>query len=167
MFKKGRGGDNNIWSNGNRKIFTVSFWEKQKVLMMEMDGNGWNDGNSSMKQKAFCVQLKNRLSELMPSNIQLIRQAIFHYVDSVMKRQKKLHALWVDVQFWVKVNIENAMKSLGTTWTGCFDTHTLTPQSVQENDKYKIVWDFNIQADKIKEHRRPDMVCINKQKREC
>ena len=73
----------------------------------------------------------------------------------------------MDVQFWVKVNIENAMKSLGTTWTGCFDTHTLTPQSVQENDKYKIVWDFNIQADKIKEHRRPDMVCINKQKREC
>ena len=33
---------------------------------MEIDGNGWNEGNSSMKQKTFCVQLKNRLCKLMP-----------------------------------------------------------------------------------------------------
>ena len=41
------------------------------------------------------------------------------------------------------------------------------PQSVQENDEYKILWDFNIQADKVIEHRRLDIVCINKQRREC
>ena len=62
--------------------------EEQKAVMMEVDGNGQNEGNSSEKQKAFCVQLKNRLCELMPSNAQLIRQSILHYVDSVMKRQK-------------------------------------------------------------------------------
>ena len=41
-----------------------------------------------------------------------------------------------------------------------------TPQSVQEKGKYKIFWDFNIQRDKAIEHMRPDIVCINKQKRE-
>ena len=55
-------------------------------MMMEIDGNG--EANSSEKQKDFYVQLKNRLCELMASNTQLIRQAILHYVDSVMKRQK-------------------------------------------------------------------------------
>ena len=44
---------------------------------------------------------------------------------------------------------------------------TDTPQSVQENDEHKILWDFNIQTDKVIEHKRPDIVCINKQKREC
>ena len=33
-----------------------------------------------------CVPLKNRLCKLMPSAIKLIRQAILHYADSVMKR---------------------------------------------------------------------------------
>ena len=44
--------------------------------------------------------------------------------------------------------------------------YTHKPQSVQENDEHKILWDFNIQTNKITEHRRPDIVCINKQKRE-
>ena len=30
--------------------------------------------------------------------------------------------------------------------------HAHTPQSVQENDEYKIFWDFNIQTDKVIEH---------------
>ena len=72
-----------------------------------------------MKQKAFCVQLKNRLCKLMSSNTQFIRQAIIHYVDSVMKRQKVEHTLSVRVQSWLKVNIENAMTRLGSTYTGC------------------------------------------------
>ena len=45
--------------------------------------------------------------------------------------------------------------------------HTHKPQSLQKNGEYKILWDFNIQTDKIIEHRLPDIVCINKQKREC
>ena len=44
--------------------------------------------------------------------------------------------------------------------------HTHTPQSVQENDEYNIRWNF-IQTDKVLEHRRPDIVCISKQNREC
>ena len=61
------------------------------------------------------------------------------------------------------------MTMLGPTCIGCCvrsitynavtsGTHTHTPQSVQENDEYKILWDFNIQTDKVIEHRRPDIV---------
>ena len=66
------------------------------------------------------------------------------------------------------------MTRLGPTCTGCCIRNitynavisgTHTPQSVHENDDCKILWDFNIQADKVIEHRRPDIVCINKQKR--
>ena len=36
-----------------------------------------------------------------------------------------------------------------------------------ENDKCKILWDFAIQTDKEIEHRRPDIVVTDKEKREC
>ena len=38
---------------------------------------------------------------------------------------------------------------------------------VVENDKCKILWDFAIQTDKKIEHRRPDIVVIDKEKRGC
>ena len=84
------------------------------------------------------------------------------------------------IQFWLNVNTENIMARLGPTCTGCpvrsitynavtsvTHTHTHTPQSVQENDEYRFLWDFNVQTNKVIEHRRPDIVYIDKQKREC
>ena len=44
-------------------------------------------------------------------------------------------------------------------------TRTHPPQSVQENNEYKIIWDFNVQTVKVIDSRLPDTVCINKQKR--
>ena len=102
------------------------------------------------------------------------------------------------VQFWLKLNIENARTRLGPTCSGCcakiinynavpsgthkqtYNTHTHThthtdttqththiqiPQSVQRNGEYKILWDFNIETDKVIEYRLSDIVCINKLKR--
>ena len=149
---------------------------------MEIDINGWNEGNLSMKQKAFCVLLKNRLYELMSSNTQLIKQAILNYVDSV-------DTLWHIVTHRLCRHIVSACSILAKSqYRKCHDKvgtnvhwllykkyhlqyrekwYTHTPHSVQENDKNKIFWDFNIQTDKVIEHRRPDKTCINKQKREC
>ena len=86
------------------------------------------------------------------------------------------------VQFWLKFNLESTMTTLGPTCTGCCvrkitynavtsgththaHTHTHTPQLVQGSNEYNILWDFNIQTDKVIESRLPDRVCINKQKR--
>ena len=41
------------------------------------------------------------------------------------------------------------------------------PSSVQEKDKTKVLWDFNIQCDHIIEARRPDIVIVDKEKKVC
>ena len=40
------------------------------------------------------------------------------------------------------------------------------PESVLENEDYKILWDFSIQADVI-EAQRPDLVVFDKKERSC
>ena len=41
------------------------------------------------------------------------------------------------------------------------------PESVLENEDYKILWDFSIQIDHVIEARRPDLVVIDKKERSC
>ena len=39
------------------------------------------------------------------------------------------------------------------------------PESVLENEDYKILWDFSIQTDHVIEARRPDLVVVDKKER--
>ena len=41
------------------------------------------------------------------------------------------------------------------------------PESVLENEDYKILWDFSIQTDHVREVRRPDLVVVDKKERSC
>ena len=41
------------------------------------------------------------------------------------------------------------------------------PESVLENEDYKILWDFSIQTDHVIETQRPDLVVIDKKERSC
>ena len=41
------------------------------------------------------------------------------------------------------------------------------PDKVVENDVVKILWDYNIQTDRIIEHRRPDITAVDKVRRKC
>ena len=41
------------------------------------------------------------------------------------------------------------------------------PIGVMENDKAKIPWDFMIQCDKMIEHRKPDIVLVDKVQQKC
>ncbi len=41
------------------------------------------------------------------------------------------------------------------------------PEKVVETDQVKILWDFNIQTDHVIEHRRPDVVVLDKTKKMC
>ena len=40
-------------------------------------------------------------------------------------------------------------------------------ESLLENEDYKILWDFSIQADHVIEVRRPDLVVVDKKERSC
>ena len=39
------------------------------------------------------------------------------------------------------------------------------PESVQENETHKLLWDFEIQTDHLISARRPDQVIVNKKKK--
>ena len=41
------------------------------------------------------------------------------------------------------------------------------PKAVIESDEVKILWDFNIQCDHVIEHRRPDILVVNKKEKSC
>ena len=41
------------------------------------------------------------------------------------------------------------------------------PESVQENENYKLLWDFSIRTDHNIEARRPDLVLVDKSKKSC
>ena len=41
------------------------------------------------------------------------------------------------------------------------------PESVLENEDYKILWDFSIQTDHFVEAQRPDLVVVDKKERSC
>ena len=41
------------------------------------------------------------------------------------------------------------------------------PESVSENEDYKILWDFSIQTDHVIEARRPDLFVVDKKDRSC
>ena len=40
-------------------------------------------------------------------------------------------------------------------------------QKVEDNENYKLLWDFSIQTDKKLDHNRPDMVFVDKQNKNC
>ena len=42
--------------------------------------------------------------------------------------------------------------------------HEHEPESVLENEDYKILWDFSIQTDHVIEARRPDLVVVDKER---
>ena len=41
------------------------------------------------------------------------------------------------------------------------------PESVLEDEDYKILWDFSIQTDHVIEVRKPDLVVVDKKERSC
>ena len=41
------------------------------------------------------------------------------------------------------------------------------PESVLENEDYKILWDFSIGTDHVIEAQRPDLVAVDKKERTC
>ena len=45
--------------------------------------------------------------------------------------------------------------------------HEHEPESVLENEDYKILKDFSVQTDHVIEARRPDLVVIDKKERSC
>ena len=83
----------------------------------------------------------------MQSNTQFIREAIIDYVDSVMKRQSLIHimsACLILVKRQYRKRHEKVETYMHLLLRNGTNRHTHT-----HSDKYKVLWNFNIQTDKV------------------
>ena len=81
------------------------------------------------------------------------------YSKLAQKEYKRRHDNLRNIVHWTlarKCNFETGYK-----W------YEYEPESVLENEDYKILWDFSIQTDHVIEARRPDLVVVDKKKRSC
>ena len=46
-------------------------------------------------------------------------------------------------------------------------TNDTNIEKVLENEEVKLMWDFNVQTDRVIEHRRPDIILIKKKTKQC
>ena len=85
-------------------------------------------------------------------------ESIDHIVSGCSKLAQNEYNLWKKVHWKLarKCNFE-----AGEKW------YELEPESDLENEDYKILWDFSIQTDHVKEARRPDLVVVDKKERSC
>ena len=107
----------------------------------------------------------------------LITRTCPHYAGSAKRKLKVSHILSVRVLSYLETNTGRDTTNLEKKvhWIlckkfeiECEDRWFLYQQyPVVENDKCKILWGFAIQTDKEIEHWRPDIVVIDKKKREC
>ena len=81
-----------------------------------------------------------------------------HLINDCSKRVQKENKIRHD---WVgKVIYLESCKRLKFDQTNKWYVHK--PECVRGNEKYKILWDFEIQTIKIISARRPDLLLINK-----
>ena len=64
---------------------------------------------------------------------------------------------------WQLFQNKTILLQYATINTKCF----FEPESVLENEDYKILWDFSIQNDHVIEARRSDLVVVYKKERSC
>ena len=88
-------------------------------------------------------------------------ETIHHILNDCPKLKQKEYKRRHD---WIgkRIHWEIAKKCGFQTTTKSYEH---SPETVLENDSFKILWDFNIQTDHILEARRPDLVVVRKAER--
>ena len=90
-----------------------------------------------------------------------VGESIHHIVSGCSKQQeyKRRHDYLGKIVHWKLARKGNF--EAGDKWS----EHE--PESVLENEDYKMLWDFSIQADHVIEAWRPDLVVFDKKERSC
>ena len=102
---------------------------------------------------------KDRLSGLCKKADESIDHVVRGCGKLAQKKHKRRHDNLGKIVHWKlarKCNFE-----AGDKW------YEHEPESVLENEDYKILWDFSIQTDPVIEARRPDLVVVDKKRRTC
>ena len=102
------------------------------------------------KSQKDCVRLRKKADEIVD-----------HDVSGCSKlAQKEYKRRYDNLGKIVHWNLARKYKfEAGDKW------YVHDPESVLENEDYKILWDFSIQTDHVIEAQRPDLVVVDKKRR--
>ena len=119
--------------------------------------------NQSIRTNLFKAKIDKSQGDSLCRVCRKVDESIDHIVSGcsklVQKEYKRRHDNLGKIVHWKlarKCNFEAGDK--------CYEHE---PESVLENEDYKILWDFSIQTDHVIEARRPDLVVVDKKERSC
>ena len=148
--KKVRSGQCWAWlQNGDLK------WETKSLIVAAQ--------NQSIRTNLVKVRIDKSQGDSLCRICRKVDESIDHIVSGCGKlaqnEYKRRHDNLGKIVHWKlarKCNFE-----AGDKW------YEHEPESVLENEDYKILWDFSIQTDHVIEARRPDLVVVDKKERSC
>ena len=115
--------------------------------------------NQSISTNLVKAKIGKSLRDSLSRVCRKVGESIDHIVSGCSKlaqnEYKRRHDNLVKIVHWKlarKCNFE-----AGDKW------YEHEPESVLENEDYKILWDFSLQTDHVIEARRPDLVVVDKE----
>ena len=119
--------------------------------------------NQSIRTNLVKARIDKSQGDSLCRMCRKVDESIDHIVSGcsklAQKEYKRRHDNLGKIVHWklaIKFNFE-----AGDKW------YEHEPESVLENEDYKILWDFSIQTDHVIEARRPDLVVVDKKERSC
>ena len=119
--------------------------------------------NQSIRTNLVKAKIDKSQGECLCRMCRKVDESIDHIVSYcsklTLKEYKRRHDNLGKIVHWKlarKFNFEAGDKS-----------YEDEPESVLENEDYKILWDFSIQTDHVIEARRPDLVVVDRKERSC
>ena len=166
----------------SKKEKRLQDWEKkvrhgQYLRQTKESWAGLQNGSLKMETESLIVTAQNQSSRtnLVKAKIdksqgdslcrvfRKVDESIDHIVSGcgklAQKEYKRRHDNLGKIVYWMlarKCNFEADLRR-----------YEHEPESVLENENYKILWDFSIQTDHAIEARRPDLVVVDKKERIC
>ena len=118
----------------------------------------WNNNNNNNQIKA---RIDNKQQNCKCRLCGDRDETINHIISECSKLTRKQYKTRHD---WMgKVIHRELCKKLKFDHTNKGYMHN--PATVLENDTHKLIWDFNIQTDRLISARKPDLIVINKKKK--
>ena len=138
-------------------------WLKSGELKKETEGLITAAQDQSLRTNVMKARIEKANVSPMCRMCNKAEETVFHIVSECSKmaqtEYKGRHDKLAKVIHW------DLCKKYGVKVLAKWYDHV--PEKVVENDQVKILWDFNIQTDHVIQHRRPDVVLLDKTKKMC
>ena len=159
------------------KILYDQYLRQTKEVRNDQFGTWLQNGDLTRKTESLIVAAQNQSirTNLVKAKIEKsqesylcrvcrkVDESIDHIVSGCSKLAQNVHKRRHD-NLGKKVHWKHAMEcnfEAGYKW------YELEPESVLENEYFKILWDFSIQTDHVIEARRSDLVVVGKKDKSC